>query len=119
MSAISGSVGKKGVNQRQDVITVQTLLNDNMRKLVPLPLLKVDGLIGPCTLGAIEAFQKTVVRMAQPDVRVDPNGPTFKALLGCGCDQPQENLPYRDDTFTVIQRIAELVKTYSTKFGVP
>src|SRR5205085_5036202 len=114
--AISGSVGKGGVNQRPDVITVQTLLNDNLRKLVPLPLLKVDGFIGPRTLGAIEAFQKTVVGMAQPDIRVDPRGPTFKALLGCGCDEPQENYPYRDDTFTVIKRIAELVKTYSTKF---
>ena len=91
MSGISGSVGKGGVNQRQDVITVQTLLNDNMRKLTPLPLLKVDGIVGTRTLGAIEAFQKRVVGMAQPDVRVDRHGPTFKALLGCGCDPPQEN----------------------------
>ncbi len=119
MSAICGPVGKGGANRRPDVITVQTLLNDNARKLTPLPLLELDGLVGPHTLGAIEAFQKRVVGMARPDVRVDPHGPTFQALLGCGCDPPQENFPYREETFAVIKRLADLLKTYSARFKVP
>jgi len=119
MSSIFQSVGKGGSNQRQDVITVQTLLNDNIRKLTPLPLLKVDGIIGPRTLGAIEMFQKRVAGILQPDSQVDPHGPTFKALLGCGCDPPQENFPYNEGTFAVIRQIATLIKAYSTRFGVP
>lgn len=119
MSGISQSVGQGGVNLRQDVITVQRLLNDNNRKIVPLPLLKVDGIVGSHTLGAIEAFQKRVVGMSQPDRRVDPGGPTSKALLACGCDQPQENFPYTEGTFAVINKIAAIVTAYSAKFGVP
>jgi hypothetical protein len=119
MSSLNASVGKGGANQRADVRTVQTLLNDNHRKLTPLPLLVVDGIVGPRTLAAIEAFQRRVAGMAHPDVRVDPHGPTLTALRGCGCDPPQENFPYRDETFAVIGRLAGLVNTYSAKFDVP
>jgi len=119
MSDISSSVGKGGVNQRHDVITVQTLLNDNIRKFGPLTDLKVDGLAGPHTVAAIEAFQRRLVGMSQPDGRVDPHGPTLKALLRCGCDSPQENFPYSDDTFAVIGRLAEPIKAYSRRFGIP
>jgi peptidoglycan hydrolase-like protein with peptidoglycan-binding domain len=119
MSSISSSVGKGGVNQHHDVQTVQTLLNDNLRKLAPLNELNVDGISGPNTLAAITAFQGRVVGMPQPDGRVDPHGPTLKALLRCGCDNPIENFPYTDDTFSLIGRLADMIKVYSKLMGVP
>lgn len=78
--SISQSVGQGGVNRRQDVITVQELINANLGKLTPLAPLKVDGLNGKKTIGAIEEFQRRVVRMRQPDGRVDPRGKTLQLL---------------------------------------
>ncbi len=77
-ATIMGSVGRGGVNQLQDVRTVQTLLNNH--RSLPLQKLVVDGLNGPNTMAAIEEFQRRVVKMALPDGRVDPNGKTLRAL---------------------------------------
>lgn len=77
---ITASVGKGGVNRPDDVRTVQQLINDNLGKLTPLRPLDVDGRIGPQTIGAIEEFQRRVVRLIPPDGRVDPNGKTLSAL---------------------------------------
>ena len=119
MSGISLTVGKNGVNRHDDVMTVQTLLNDNMSCLFPLKPLRIDGHVGTRTLEAIELFQKRVAHPPKIDVRVDPRGPTFKALRNCCCAQPQENFPYDDDTFQLVKRLAILIKTNSAKFGVP
>src|SRR5512135_15761 len=101
MSDITGSVGKGGANLTDDVKVIQRLLNDNMSKPDSAPLLDVDGIMGPKTQAAIEAFQKDVVGMGRPDSRVDPDGPTFKELVKIGCPQPDENYPYSENTFTV------------------
>jgi hypothetical protein len=77
---ISRSVGRGGVNLPNDVTTVQELLNDNIDKIKPLSPLVPDGRIGPATQAAIDQFQKVVVRMAQPDGRVDPGGRTLALL---------------------------------------
>ena len=77
---ISKSVGNRGINLRNDVITVQTLINNNIGKLVPLKPLSVDGKVGKMTIGAIEEFQRRVVKMTRADGRVDPNGKTLAAL---------------------------------------
>jgi hypothetical protein len=119
MSTIGASVGKGGANALQDVLTVQVLLNDNARKLTPLPALRVDGRIGPKTVTAIETFQKRVMSLPQLTGKVDPNSLTFTALLRCGCDQPTENFPYREETFAVIAKLAPLINKYSGTQGVP
>jgi putative chitinase len=77
---IAYSVGKKGVNKRDDGKTVQILLNLNIDKLVPLKLLAEDGLIGNGTISAIEEFQRRVMQMANPDGRIDPKGTTLRKL---------------------------------------
>lgn len=77
---ISKSVGRNGVNNKDDVKTVQILLNLNIDKLIPLRSLAEDGLIGSQTIGAIEEFQRRVVRMARPDGRIDPDGATLERL---------------------------------------
>jgi hypothetical protein len=119
VSLISASVGKGGANQRPDVIRIQTLLNENMRKLSEIKRLRVDGAAGKLTIAAIEAFQKKVVGMSKPDGRVDPHGETFKRLRGCGCDQPDENYPYSQTTFATIGNLASLIHQFSHKFNVP
>ncbi len=77
---IAGSVGANGDNTRDDVKTVQVLLNLHRHELGLAAPLAEDGVIGPGTLGAIETFQRKVAKMAHPDRRVDPNGFTLSKL---------------------------------------
>ncbi len=89
MHTIVHSVGKNGVNQSNDVKIVQMLINENIARLVPLAPLKVDGRIGPKTIGAIEEFQRRVVKLSNVDGRVDPNGRTLRELNGgSGASRP-------------------------------
>ncbi len=74
---ITQSVGDGGVNVEKDVKYVQLLLNV-FREKNGQTVLKVDGLVGPKTLKAIEDFQQA--RTAFHDDRIDPDGPTIKAL---------------------------------------
>ncbi len=82
MRSIRASVGLNGYNHREDVRTVQELLN-----LVPHseggPLVKLatDGICGRKTNGAIEKLQAHEWGWARVDTRVDPIGPTWKLLL--------------------------------------
>jgi len=78
---IRGSVGNGGVNFRDDVQTVQTLLNRHAPSVNGLNRLVVDGLVGPKTIGAIQVFQKAVVKMAFADGRVDVGKGTWQALV--------------------------------------
>ncbi len=77
-SIIKGSVGVGGANRSADVILVQLLLNDWCAN-TNQEILAIDGLFGPKTNATIHSFQQvyTVVQ----DGRIDPNGPTLKALL--------------------------------------
>ena len=73
--AIASSVGRGGNNGRDDVIVVQNLLAD--AGIDPGP---IDGLVGPKTIAAIEEFQSRF--LTTPDGRVDPDGRTWRELLG-------------------------------------
>jgi outer membrane protein OmpA-like peptidoglycan-associated protein len=84
MASIQGSVGKKGKNDKWDVMTMQTLLN---KFIVPgcLPGLKPlvpDGACGNATIGAITAFQAGILEHKYPDGRIDPGGETLARLNG-------------------------------------
>lgn len=74
---LGASVGKGGVNDADDVATVQDLLAD--AGVDPGP---IDGSIGPKTIAAIERFQARF--LARPDGRIDVNGRTWNELLGLG-----------------------------------
>ena len=82
MRNITASVGLRGVNKRDDVRTVQELLN-----LVPhsdggpLVQLATDGICGRKTNGAIEKLQAHEWGWPHVDTRVDRNGPTWKLLV--------------------------------------
>lgn len=80
IAAITGSVGLNGVNKAQDVRTVQVLLNQH--KPSAAHPISEDGLGGPKTIAAIIEFQKRVVKLHNPDGRVDPQGITWQALTG-------------------------------------
>jgi hypothetical protein len=76
---ISASVGEGGVNRPDDVRLIQSALNDiEVEDGGPDPLLAVDGIAGTLTKSAIARFQLPHIGFA--DSRVDPNGPTLRAL---------------------------------------
>ena len=79
MPRISAPVGQGGENRPEDVRTVQRLLNEF--RLPGLVAVEVDGYAGEQTLGAIRTFQSKHLRQKSPDGRVDPHGPTLRALL--------------------------------------
>ena len=84
---IARSVGAGGTNAKADTLMVQELLNSvPPEEGGPDLLLAEDGLIGPRTQAAINKFQKKV--LSRPDGRIDPDGPTIKALAGLICDSP-------------------------------
>lgn len=80
MIRLSASVGRRGVNLPQDVMSVQGQLNKHIARLVPLRPLVPDGRMGPLTIAAIERFQREVLHLNAPDGRVDPGGRTLRAL---------------------------------------
>jgi hypothetical protein len=74
---IFASVGKGGVNQRADVIRIQQALNI-ARQQANLALIAVNGLVGLQTIGAITTLQQGRTNVV--DGRIDPHGPTLRAL---------------------------------------
>jgi hypothetical protein len=81
MSTISQSVGKGGINIRQDVVTVQQLL-----KNAGLNPGAADGICGPKTIAAILQYQRQF--LPSPDGRIDPNGTTWKRLANGAAPGP-------------------------------
>lgn len=82
MKPLTGWVGSPGNgpgNLKREVVRVQALLN-----MVPPSLggpqtpLKLDDIVGPKTIGAIEGFQTS--QFGKKDGRVDPHGQTVKTL---------------------------------------
>lgn len=78
LMAINGSVGRNGVNRPRDTMAVQFLVNELLRLNGGGPLLKIDGIAGPKTVGAIEHVQRR--HGIFTDGRVDPNGHTLAQL---------------------------------------
>lgn len=80
MIIISNSVGEKGINLPFDAEKIQKLLNENLHLMPKIKKLVVDKKIGKLTIIAIRTYQKNVLKMINPDGRVDPNGRTLKSL---------------------------------------
>lgn len=87
---LKGSVGRKGVNHRGDVEMVQIALNRAIRS--PLRLLSVDRLAGSKTIGAIEIFQKNVLKFSKPDGLIDARGKTWAALAKYLVEPPRTRI---------------------------
>lgn len=87
------AVGAQCANQRDDVESVQRLLNlcaTEGRVVLDEGTLKTDGAYGQKTLNAIMAFQRSAQGESAPSGKVEPFGPT----LACLC----ESLPSDIDT---------------------
>jgi hypothetical protein len=74
---IRESVGKGGRNGTGDVLYIQILLSDWLTRKGITPI-TIDGICGTHTIQAIQSFQRAEVGLT--DGRVDPNGPTLRAL---------------------------------------
>lgn len=89
---LDASVGHRGVNQRSDVLLVQTALNLVPQKLGgPLASLAVDGLSGPKTEKAIYGFQVHHFGAAKADARIDPGLRTLAALDSAVAERSEAN----------------------------
>lgn len=78
---ITTSVGRGGVNCKEDVLFVQSALNAYAKKHASNTfLLKIDGICGEKTTQAIFNFQKNHVGIAIPSARIDPQGRTLHYL---------------------------------------
>ena len=73
-TSIAESVGRKGINNEEDVQTIQELLVKNGENV------EVDGKIGQQTIGAIVSVQ-TRIGMKSPDGLISPGKMTFNALV--------------------------------------
>lgn len=73
--SITDSVGQGGKNLKNDVATVQSLLNKKNKAG-----LAVDGSCGTKTITAIKNYQKNVMKTSKVDGLVSKNGETIKHL---------------------------------------
>jgi len=78
----TGSVGAQCSNARDDVESVQQLLNlcATAGRAQLAEALKPDGAFGQKTLDAIMAFQRSAMGQGAPDGRIDANGATLLSL---------------------------------------
>lgn len=78
----TGSVGAQCSNARDDVESVQQLLNlcSTAGRVQLAEPLKADGAFGQKTLDAIMAFQRSALGQGAPDGRIDANGTTLLSL---------------------------------------
>ncbi len=74
--SLGASVGKDGRNEFEDVQAVQAALNRKAKAG-----LDVDGLCGPLTIAAINAFQRSI-GFTEPDGLIEPGKTTERALQG-------------------------------------
>lgn len=77
---ITAAVGREGINRHHDGRIVQQLINEH--RPPEIARLTVDGIVGPRTVAAIVACQTDFLRMPRPDGRIDPDGPTLRAVNG-------------------------------------
>ncbi len=78
---LRASVGAQpgALNVSQDVMAVQTLLNEHAA-VVGFEPLTVNGEVSPTMIEDIRLFQKKIVGLRVADGRVDPNGVTIAQL---------------------------------------
>lgn len=109
-----GSVGRKGKNLSNDTELVQIALNRTIK--LPYQLLAVDKLIGSKTIRTIERFQQQILKMSQPDGRIDVNGKTWQALSQYLVDPPKERITptsYMSAPFKTTQQKSKDTKPFS------
>lgn len=113
MEILAGSVGTNGANKIGDVRKVQRLLNYNLHLMPGIKKLSEDGKTGKLTIGAIVFYQKNIVKMAQPDGRIDPNGRTLKSLNATA------RKPRPANVTAFITKTLASAKIVKAKYGIP
>src|SRR5262249_32080407 len=66
--------------------------------------LNLNGICDDATIAAITEFQRRILHSNPPDGRVDPDGPTFRALTGATpAANAQPSSPFPDDIISAAQ----------------
>jgi hypothetical protein len=100
------SVGRMGVNRADDVRAIQGALSQApVTQGGAMPPLKIDGICGPVTVGAIQHFQ--LRHFGRSDQRVDPNGPTLARLNELGLSGSV--LAFTDQRADLIKKAVETI----------
>jgi putative peptidoglycan binding protein len=115
--------GPKAKNLYDDVVTIQQLLND----IAPAnggasPPLKVDGICGPKTKHAIQAFQLQHFGWKLADGRVDPGGATLAKMNALAIPE-YESIAFRmrrlqDDSKMVSPSEPQIFHVQYLEFGL-
>jgi hypothetical protein len=115
MRQISGSVGLHGVNRKEDVRTIQELLNQVPHaEGGPLKELGEDGLCGRNTNGAIEKLQARKWGWHRVTTKVSPGDATWQLLLS----YDHSSQPGSVQVPAVQQPPPELPKQVSRSFSI-
>jgi peptidoglycan hydrolase-like protein with peptidoglycan-binding domain len=122
--AIARSVGVGGANQNADVRKIQDALNKvPLSEGRPVPLLEVDGWIGPLTTAAITNFQRRQFPGWRPDSRVDPDGKTLRRIndLVSGSMPPEVAKAYASIPEALMRVRAARARLFAvkTRLGLP
>lgn len=104
--------GREG-NLPADVESVQKLLNENLYLLPNIKRLTVDKAVGKETIAAIKAYQKTVLKMAAPDGRIDPGGRTLASL------QKTARKPRPPNVISFVDKVLADAKVIKEKYRIP
>ena len=117
--AILKSVGEKGINDKVDVKVIQAALN--LAKSVNFKLKKrlvVDGKNGSNTITTIETFQKDVVKLSNPDGRIDAGGKTLKKNIKVGLNQDSLMAIMAMGTESTVKMYLNLLNTALPKYQI-
>jgi flagellum-specific peptidoglycan hydrolase FlgJ len=113
MVTIIKSVGEKGINSPSDVRKIQELINNNIYLLKNRAKLSIDGKVGKKTIAAIIAYQSKILKMLNPDGRIDPNGITLKKLNNT------ERKPRPGNVTVFIKKKLSDAKKIKAKYNIP
>ncbi len=113
MILITKSVGENGANLPVDVKKIQIIINNNLHLLPKTKKLKEDSKIGNLTISAIRTYQAEVVKILNPDVRIDPNGKTLRSLAKTA------RKPRPANVSAFINKTLQVAKKIKAKYKIP
>ncbi len=105
---LTGSVGENGKNHYYDVLAIQQLIDDHLPS--GLRELPENGVCDGVMIGTIAELQRRYHTVATPDGRIDPHGPTLRALNRAGRVLHQPAPPPSDSKPSTLSRPSPLTQ---------
>lgn len=100
-------------NLKNDVATIQKLLNKSLSTKPGFIRLKEDGVCGKKTISAIKQFQTTFVKGIYADGLVEKRGRTYQTLTSTASTSTNPTI------VTFLNQHSETARTVAKKWGIP